>query len=165
MKYVSINRLQDFEFHDARFLLKSFSDGCLTVSAEGLNIHRQAAQNGGACDMEIETATLTFERFTVESFRLSEATVYDAAGNLIRTDPPNPVLHGEQAAVCLFRALEEGLWLYDLEPQMGNAGYRCDVCAAAASTYFFAVFSFSKVTVSWEQYCGKAWYEEKPTCP
>ena len=59
MKFISINRLCDFEFHDAEFTLLSV-DKDLSVKAEFLNIHKDAEQNPHKTDMEIEAAEIIF---------------------------------------------------------------------------------------------------------
>ena len=39
MKYISVNKLSDFEFHDAEFALESFDNKCLRVKAIYLKKH------------------------------------------------------------------------------------------------------------------------------
>ena len=70
MKYISENRLQDFEFHDAELLSISFINDCLTLEADYLNVHSDAIQNPFDVDMEIEKAVLSFSGFKVYSSRI-----------------------------------------------------------------------------------------------
>ena len=44
LKYVSINRLSDFEFHDAEFIFDSFVNNNLSVKVSYLNIHKDTEQ-------------------------------------------------------------------------------------------------------------------------
>ena len=60
MQYSSANRLQDFEFHDADFSLICWEDDRLTITANYLNIHKDAAPNNADADMEISEARITF---------------------------------------------------------------------------------------------------------
>ena len=39
MKYISVNKLSDFEFHDAEFALEVFDNKCLRVKAIYLKKH------------------------------------------------------------------------------------------------------------------------------
>ena len=68
MKYVSINRLSDFEFHDAEFIFDSFVNNNLSVKVSYLNIHKDTEQNPFDSDMEIESARITFEGFDIISY-------------------------------------------------------------------------------------------------
>ena len=68
MKYVSINRLSDFEFHDSKLTLVSFEDQCLILNATYLNVHKGIEQNPHKVDMEIALASLTFEDFVIWSY-------------------------------------------------------------------------------------------------
>lgn len=58
MKYVSIDQLHDFEFHDSVWSFVSWANDNLTVKIRMLNIHKDAEQNGSAEDMEIKEATV-----------------------------------------------------------------------------------------------------------
>ena len=44
MKYISTDRLCDFEFHGSEWSFVLWSDGKLTVKVEMLNIHKDAEQ-------------------------------------------------------------------------------------------------------------------------
>lgn len=51
MKDISVNRLSDFEFHDAEIAFDSFGNNQLAVTARYLNIHKEAwyASRKGEC--------------------------------------------------------------------------------------------------------------------
>lgn len=42
MKYISTDRLCDFEFHDSEWSVVSWENGNLTVKLRALNIHKDA---------------------------------------------------------------------------------------------------------------------------
>ena len=65
LKYISNNRLFDFEFHDAVLTLESYIENRLIVHADFLNIHKDAEQNPFGTDMEITSARLSFEEFSI----------------------------------------------------------------------------------------------------
>ena len=56
MQYSSVNRLGDFEFHDAELSLLSWENDRLTVSAKYLNVHKNAAPGNEGTDMEISAS-------------------------------------------------------------------------------------------------------------
>ena len=53
MKYISIDRLCDFEFHDSEWSFISWENGNLLVRIIMLNIHKDTEQNDTGKDMEI----------------------------------------------------------------------------------------------------------------
>lgn len=75
MKYLSVDRLQDFEFHDAELSLISWSNflekDVLTFSAKMLNVHKNAEPNKMDSDMEISNARITFTGFKIKEFEPS----------------------------------------------------------------------------------------------
>lgn len=73
LKYIFIDRLSDFEFHDVEITLDSFINNRLTVKANFLNIHKSAEQNPFQTDMEIESARITFEGFQIISYEPGRA--------------------------------------------------------------------------------------------
>ena len=93
MKYVSINRLSDFEFHDSKLVFVSFEDQCLVLKATHLNIHKGTEQNPHTSDMEIASARLTFEDFVIHSYEPGRAWKQDENGQ-VYTDEPKIVLSG-----------------------------------------------------------------------
>ncbi len=52
MKYISTDRLTDFEFHDSVWAFDSWENGALRVKVTGLNIHKNTEQNDLGADMQ-----------------------------------------------------------------------------------------------------------------
>ena len=96
MKYVSINRLSDFEFHDSELTLVSFEDQRLILNATHLNVHKGIEQNPHEVDMEIALANLSFEGFVICSYEPGRAWKRDEKGQYY-TDEPQIILSGKEA--------------------------------------------------------------------
>ena len=87
MKYISVNSLSDFEFHDAEFAFDSFVNNQLTVIAYYLNIHKNTEQNPFVTDMEIERACITFEGIDIISYEPGRAWQKDESGRFYSNEP------------------------------------------------------------------------------
>ena len=155
MKYISTNQLHDFEFHDSEWTLDHLTRDTLVVFIKHLNIHKGTVQNDTDSDMEIELAKVTFQGFDVQTFEPGRTWKMDASGKSY-TDEPLIIFTGEEARSKLVNELQYGLTLLHLEKDDTNV-YSMD--AIGDSPFFAAQFVFDSVTVEWDAYHKKAWYE------
>lgn len=154
MKYVSTDRLCDFEFHDSEWSFVSWEGGNLTVKIDMLNIHKDAKQNDTGKDMELKEAILTFIGIKNFTYELPRTWKKDENGNSY-TDEPLVVYEGSQA-------LEK--FIVDLK---SNCPARCSFFDQNGEIYEFGgmgydwisfKFGFDSVTVEWDDYKRVAWY-------
>lgn len=155
MKYRSTNQLYDFEFHDSEWKLDQLTKDTLVVFIKHLNIHKRTAQNDTDSDMEIELAKVTFQGFHVLTFDPGRTWKMGADGKSY-TDEPLIIFEGEEACRKLANELQYGLTMYHLKRDDNNV-YSIDACGN--SPFFAAQFVFDCVTVEWDAYRKKAWYE------
>lgn len=155
MKYSSTNQLHYFEFHDSEWTLDHLTEKTLVVFIKHLNIHKETAQNDTDFDMEIDIAKVTFQGFSVQSFEPGRTWKMGADGKSY-TDEPLIIFEGEEARRKLVNELQYGLTMYHLEKDDNNV-YNIDACGD--SPFFAAQFVFDSVTVEWDAYRKKAWYE------
>ena len=153
MKYISNNRLFDFEFHDAVLTFESFIDKRLIVQADCLNIHKDAAQNPFETDMEIASARLSFDEFDTQSFELLRAWKKDKNGQFY-TDEPQIVYLGDEGKSLFIEQIRKGIIVFDLGKK-DEAVYYLD---ASSQPFFTVCFSFGKVSIEWDDYKKPAWY-------
>lgn len=151
MKYISENRLSDFDFHDGKFVLESLEDHHLTVNASFLNIHKTAEQNPFDTDMEIANARITFRDFCLQSYESVRPRNQDGT-----YDMPQVVLWADEARSCFSRQLEAGITVFDLGIFDG-ATYYLD--ALGQDPFFTVRFTFDSVVIEWDDYKKEAWYE------
>ncbi len=158
MTYVSGNRLEDFEFHDAMLRYESYQGNVLVVSAAYLNIHKGTVQNPGEFDQEIAAARITFTDFSVQTLTLTRAYQMDADGNLYTNDPEIRY-EGKAAEEVLIAELKNGISVNGLTSSRENG--RIEVGFDTTGKVMFNVACFCvSVKVEWDDYCGKAWYEK-----
>lgn len=157
MKYSSLNRLSDFEFHDTKFKFESCSNNTLCIIATHLNIHKNAPENPFDCDMEIKIAKMSFQNIKVNSLEPFRTYKTDNEGNWY-TDDPLIIFRDSEAEKHLISALEEGFPIYFLETSNADDGTTIKFSAAFPAD-FTAVCSFDNVLIEWDEYCKKAWYE------
>ena len=154
MHYSLNNRLQDFEFHDAKLSLISWEDNRLVVSAKYLNVHKDAAPNNADADMEISEARITFSGFQIKEFEPSRTWKTDENGKSYTDDPL--IIHTGAIARSMFEnELKNSITVMGIV--LENDIY--DLGALGIDPYFSARFTFSDVEIAWDDYRKKAWYE------
>ena len=160
MKYTSINRLQDFEFHDSKWELvkwiKIANTDCVTFKARLLNVHKNAAPNNSGVDMEIKEATIKFGDIVIKEYERMRSITFDENGNEILGEPQ--VIHkGDEARKMFEKDLEGEITVLYLgesnngEYELEGIGYNYNC--------FMVRFSVSTVKIEWNDYSGAAWYE------
>jgi hypothetical protein len=156
MKYWAKNDLSIFEFHDSEFSLVSFDGKDLVISASMVNIHKDTPQNPSDCDMEISSAQITFKNFhsaTYEPGRTwktgEDGKSYPVGSRL--------VFSGQDAIDRILEELQDEITVYHFVKKEKGTGYSIGGCGI--EPYFEIEFDFDSVTVSWEEYKKKAWYE------
>ncbi len=157
MRYNSVNRLSDFEFHDAEFSLVAFENNCLKVKANCLNIHKGTAQNSHETDMEIENALITFEGFDLLSYEPGRTWHQDENGEL-HTAEPQIILKGSSAHSRFSHQLASGLTVLDLGIKEGTTHF---IDAISKDPFFTVLFTFKNVIIEWDEYKSEAWYTVK----
>ena len=154
MKYVSVNKLSDFEFHDAEFALEFFDNNRLKVKVDGLNIHNNAEQNPYETDMTIESAFITFEEFHLLSYEPGRVWKQDENGKSYPVGP-QIILTDAAAYSCFSEQLEAGLTILRLGIEEGTTYF---INAMSDEPFFTICFTFKSVRVEWDEYWGEAWY-------
>ncbi len=153
LKYISNNRLFDFEFHDAVLTLESYIENRLIVHADFLNIHKDAEQNPFGTDMEITSARLSFENCTIKSYELLRALKQDENGQLY-SDEPQIIYSGDEGRKHFIEQLEKGITVFDFGKKDEETFY-LDI---SSEPCFTVCFSFEDVLIEWDDYKKPAWY-------
>lgn len=157
MKHRVKNNLDLFEFHDAEFSFVDFDNNELTLSAKHLNIHKNTKENSHDCDMEIDFAEFIFAGFHVVSFEPMRAYQVDDDGNWY-TNEPQVIYSDKEAEKHFLDEIKNGITIncIDICKKDNKTYIELSTCAQSC---FFATFSFNEVSVEWDKYCKKAWYE------
>ena len=157
MRYVSVNRPTDFEFHDAKFMLESFDNTHLKVRASYVNVHKDAEQNPFETDMEIDKAYITFDGFDLISYEPSRESKQGEDGEYYFVGD-RVILTEKNAYIQFEKMLKNGFTVYDFG-LYNDSTYFID--ALSNDPFFTVLFKFDKFTVEWDEYKGKAWYASK----
>ncbi len=157
MKYHSVNKLSDFEFHDAKISLNSFDNNHLVVNANYLNIHKDAEQNPHETDMEIASARITFTEFKLQSYEPGRAWRQDEGGNFY-FDEPQIVLFGDEASIRFQAQLKAGLTIFDLGIKESSMYF---IDAISEDPFLTICFTFESVVIEWDDYKKEAWYTSR----
>ncbi len=161
MKYTSLDRLQDFEFHDSEFELIGWEKlgntmDCVTFKARLLNVHKNAAPNNSGVDMEIKEATIKFGNIVIKEYERMRSITFDEKGNEILGEPQ--IVHkGDEARKMFDNDLKGKITLLYLGDN-NNGEYELEGMGYNYSG-FMVRFTFSTVKIEWSDYSGAAWYE------
>ena len=150
MKYISKDRLGDFEFHDSEWSFVSWKNGDLTVKIKALNIHKDAEQNCTGKDMEIKEAIVTFIGVKDFIYELPRTWKNDENGNSY-SDDPLVVYEGDEGVEKFANELPATVMFLDKT----DGGYEF---GGIGNGWLSAKFTFDGVTVEWDEYEGTAWY-------
>lgn len=155
MNYISVNKTDDFEFHDAYFKYIGVENNDLVVSASFLNIHKSAEQNPFNEDAQIKEAKITFKGFRMVSFKGSVKYEQDESGTWKPAEEP-VVLESKEAEETFLQELNHGITVYDFGIYEDGLYY---VDGFGEDPYFTAFFNCDTIIVEWDEYLKKAWYE------
>lgn len=154
MQYHAENQLEDFEFHDAYFSLIHMNNTEFVVSAKCVNIHKNTIQNPSPYDMEVNCAKISFTGFSVLTYESGGGLIKDING-ISHTEKPI-VLKEKKAQNQFWGELKNPIWVkyFGMDD---DTQYCLEACGT--SPYFSVTFKADKVSIAWDEYSKKAWYE------
>ena len=157
MRYQCVDRLEDFEFHDARLRANRLDSDRLEASVQYLNLHQDAAQNPFEQDMELGSASLTMEGFSVLCYEPARYGKMDADG-VIRPVGPLVQYRGAEAWQKLRDVLRKELTILWLGREEDGSYYLEGQGELDYLEIFSLSFTCEKATIAWDDFVGKAWY-------
>ena len=151
MRYISIDQLEQFEFHDSSWKLCSRDGDTVTFQVRSLNIHKHTEQNPYSMDMELDNARMTFRGFRLIHLEPRRSWRWDENGN---GHPVGPrVLYtGEEG---MDRLAKEDVMVFHFDSVEDHWEIGC----CGIEPYFTVAFDFDSVQIEWDGYRRKAWYE------
>ena len=162
MAYVAVNELEHFHFHDAEIKKLEFIDNQMIWKASAVNAERTNTQNDLGIAMCINDAEMIFEGVIIDSLVIGAHMTYDHNKNLIETKEAKTVKPSEYITL-LQETVNDYCWING----MGNVviledgRYKAGFDIVGHEDVFFLTIIFTKSTVKWENYSGKAYYEHK----
>ncbi len=160
MRYISKDSTENFEFHDSFVKSADLENGILNLIVQYLNIHKGLPENPNDCDMEIEEAKITLTDFSLKCFTFGGAWQIDENGNSYQTESVTEC-EGEEGLVHFKREIDKGFTILDwyTSDQENELIYNIEACGD--EPFFDVSFSASSITIEWDSYRKKAWYELK----
>jgi len=158
MKYISINELSSFDFHDAIIDSIDLSDNEMTWIVSDANVYEENSQNNYDVAMCIDSAKIVFTNASVKKIVLATyVQSQDSGEGFHKAITAKESEHGE----ILRRTIDGNsiMGLDSLSVTDDNHFIACfHICSDADDRYYLTI-RFSKVTVQWDIFDGKAWYE------
>ena len=160
MKYLSMNELDHFQFHDAEIEKMILIDNQMTWEVSDVNAITSNTQNDFPKDMCIKNAVMEFEDVCIISLVYSAYDVYGPEKKLIKSveaipakpDEYNDILRQSSDNYCYMQGMESLL-------KIGDEKYQACFLIDNVDDMYYLTFTFSKSTISWDEYSGEAWYE------
>ncbi len=154
MKHLSIDRPQDFEFHDAEWSCICHDAQTLVMETRHLNVRQVAEQNDCDCDMEIDLARMTFRGFRVISYEPGRCWRIDPFGHKY-PEGPQIILEHEEALAAFLKELENIVTIYSFT-QDGEGEYTLD--GMGEEPFFTLHFRCDEMMIEWDDHSCPAWY-------
>jgi len=162
MKYIAINELAHFQFHDAEIESIDFYDGCMMWKVGAVNATTANTQSKFEKDMCIKSAQITFEDIQIESIIFNGYQVYDHNRNLIESKEPITAKPSEYRGI-LRETLEGFCYIFSMQelPVIETNQYKVCFSIDGGAGMYDLTIGFSKSIVQWNEFDGEAWYEDE----
>jgi len=159
MKHISIDELLHFDFHDAVIESIAFTDTEMAWVVSAVNALPANTQNHHDVAMCIEKATITFENPNIESMTFAAFAVHHSNGKI---ESHETVKVKESERIEILKKTTESNHIHGMEGFSATDDNQLQACFnidSYADGFYYLDMKFAKVTVAWENYSGKAWYE------
>jgi len=158
LKYTATNELSHFQYHDAKIEEINIDEKQMTFVVSALNATTENSQNNFQEDMCIKKAIMIFEDVSIRGITFYGHDVWDTNNVKIDSVPsvnakPEDffkILLNPENIPCYIMWMEK-LSVIDCKQRIAF-----DILSNAE--LYALEISFSKAIVSWDEFCGKAWY-------
>ena len=166
MPYVSIDELEHFEFHDAEVVSIELKDQCMIWIAKRINATKENTQNHYPADMCVAESEIVFESVEIKGITFLGYKVFNAEHVLIHHEKPqeaNPdefasILNDSLSQYCQYCRIH-GMGM-EQAPEDGKHKYSATFTIDAGTRVFDILLDFDRAVISWNEFNGKAWYED-----
>jgi hypothetical protein len=163
MRYVAVDELHHFNFHDARIKTIDWHGKDFVWQVDGINATTENSQNSCPKHMCIDSAEAVLKDARIESIvfgayetRNSYGILIDSAEDRLASSYEyDEVLEKTMLHHCDILAVEK---FTKAEDGRFSACFKVDGFMGDMSVYDITM-SFSKSIVSWSEFSGEAWYE------
>jgi len=165
MQYVAIDELEHFEYHDAEIVSIELKEHCMKWITKHINATKENTQNGYPTDMCVAEAEVVFESVEIKSIIYAEfkskelKDIFSNNSELILHEKPREayasILSESVSAYCRIHGMH-----MEKTPADGKHKYAASFAIDGGAGVFDLHLDFDRMVISWNEFNGKAWYEE-----
>ena len=164
MPYVSIDELEHFEYHDAEVVNIELEDQSMIWITKWINATKENTQNSFQIDMCVAEAKVIFETVAIKRIIFGEYGIFNANHEYIQLEKPREANPSEFATI-----LNDSLSKYcrihgmgmEKAPADGKHKYSVTFTIDGGAGVFDILLDFDRAVISWNEFNGKAWYEDE----
>jgi len=162
MKFVAIDEINHFEYHDAVIKKMEIIEDKMTWIVSELNATIQNSQNSFIEDMCINECEIIFDHYKIEEIIFSAYKIFDSNQNLIESVDARTADFEDYIGI-IEDTMKNSCRIVGMIEMPETSDGRKKACFGIDGNrdYFDITFSFTKFTARWNEYNGKAWYEDK----
>ncbi len=157
-KYISINELETFKFHDAVFKNIIINYEEIVWKLERVNVTKVNTQNNLNTDMEAGVLFLTFKNCIVTKIEHFVSDIYNKAGKVIQKQP-NIIAPVKDYVDILSNISVNHGWISSIRSESKDDN-RYQLCADVLTHTDSLIIDleYSEVKAEWDSYINEAWY-------
>ena len=161
MKYKSINEINHFEYHDATIKSFSIKDHSMHWVVDDINATKDNTQNDFPEDMRILGCHIDFEDVQIDEIIFSAWSQFDANGHLVKSEPARSADPSEFTTI-LKETMKSWCSIQDISvlAETNDGRDRISICLDGQVGIYDLNISYRTFIAQWDEYAGKAWYEE-----
>ena len=156
--FLSINELNTFEFHDARFKNIEISTENMVWELQQVNVTTKNSQNNLNVDMEAGILLLTFQNWKATKIEHYGRKTYDQKGTLIKEEPgiiaPIEDYHKILTAIPVDQGWISRISRYNKEQD----SYKFSIDILSCSDSLIVDLEYSEAKAEWDVFLSEAWY-------
>lgn len=168
MKFIAIDELNHFDYHDAAITAIDWHGGDFVWRLEAVNATTENSQNSYPKHMCISNAEIIFNNARIESivFNAYKSTYKPLGGVEVVTESVSArAAAPEEYDKILNKTANSFNYIYHMEYDKyikaadGRFSTCFDIGGSDDGMGYVITISFSQAIVSWDEYSGEAWYE------
>ncbi len=162
MSYVSVDELDRFQFHDAQLRDISFEQDAMIWEVSAINATTDNTQNAFPTDMCVKEAKMVFVNVQISQIIFAAYKVFDSNRVLLQSVEASEADPADYIDI-LKRTITDGYAYLMGASQLMQDPHACTACFGVdgGAGCFDMTFTYTRVIVEWEEYDGKAWYENE----
>lgn len=157
-KFLSVDELDTFEFHDARFQSIEIGTENMTWELEQVNVTTKNSQNNFDVDMEAGVLLLSFKNWKATRIEYYGSKTYDQKGNLIKAEPGIIASVEDYHKILTAIPVNHG-WISRISRYNKDQDFnKFTIDILTHSDSLIVDLEYSEVKAEWDVFLSEAWY-------